>query len=70
MKVNHLIATAYVLIGAMATAGGATMADELAVGDPAPEFTLPGSDGQTYKLSDLRGKAVIVAWYPKALTGG
>jgi peroxiredoxin Q/BCP len=47
------------------------VADELAVGDAAPEFELPGSDGKTYKLSDFRGKhAVVLAWYPKAFTGG
>ena len=41
------------------------------VGDPAPDFTLPGSDGKTYKLSQFRGKKVVViAWFPKAFTGG
>ena len=46
-------------------------ADELAVGDVAPDFELPGSDGKTYKLSDFQGKhAVVFAWYPKAFTGG
>ena len=46
-------------------------ADELKVGDQAPEFELVGSDGKTYKLSDYKGKqAVVVAWYPKAFTGG
>ena len=46
-------------------------AKPLKVGDVAPEFVLKGSDGNTYKLSDYKGKsAVIVAWYPKALTGG
>jgi peroxiredoxin Q/BCP len=40
-------------------------------GDPAPEFKLPGSDGKTYSLSDFAGRqAVIVAWFPKAFTGG
>jgi thioredoxin-dependent peroxiredoxin len=43
---------------------------ELEVGDPAPDFELPGSDGKTYKLSDLKGTAVVVAWFPKAFTGG
>ena len=44
---------------------------ELKVGDPAPDFELPGSDGKTYKLSDFAGKeAVVIAWYPKAFTGG
>ena len=46
-------------------------AAELKPGDPAPDFSLPGSDGKTYKLSDFKGKrAVVVAWFPKAFTGG
>lgn len=40
------------------------------VGQPAPDFTLPGSDGQTYTLSDLRGQHVVIAFFPKAFTGG
>ena len=44
---------------------------ELKAGDPAPDFSLPGTDGKTYKLSDFKGKqAVVVAWFPKAFTGG
>lgn len=40
-------------------------------GDEAPEFTLPASDGRTYRLSDFRGhSAVVIAWFPKAFTGG
>jgi peroxiredoxin Q/BCP len=42
----------------------------LEVGDPAPAFELPGSDGKTYSLEGLRGKTVVVAWFPKAFTGG
>ena len=44
---------------------------ELNVGQAAPNFTLPGSDGQTYHLADYRGKQVVVlAWFPKAFTPG
>ena len=46
-------------------------APELKPGDPAPAFSLPGSDGKSYSLSDFAGKkAVILAWFPKAFTGG
>ena len=39
--------------------------------NPAPAFTLPGSDGKTYSLADFREKqAVVLAWFPKAFTGG
>ena len=44
---------------------------DLKVGDPAPAFDLPGSDGKTYRLADYAGKsAVVLAWFPKAFTGG
>ena len=39
-------------------------------GDPAPDFSLPGSDGQTHTLEDLRGRYVVVAFFPKAFTSG
>jgi peroxiredoxin Q/BCP len=42
----------------------------LDVGDDAPNWTLQASDGQTYQLSDLRGKHVVLAFFPKAFTGG
>jgi peroxiredoxin Q/BCP len=45
-------------------------AEPLKVGDKAPDFDLKGSDGKMHKLSDLKGKTVVLAWYPKALTGG
>jgi len=46
-------------------------AAELKVGDMAPDFTLPGTDGKTHKLSEYRGKqAVVVAWFPRAFTQG
>jgi peroxiredoxin len=33
------------------------------VGKPAPDFTLPATDGQTYHLSDFKGKFVVLEWY-------
>ena len=49
----------------------ANAASPLKAGDPAPPFELPGSNGKTYKLSDFKGKQVVVlAWFPKAFTGG
>jgi thioredoxin-dependent peroxiredoxin len=39
-------------------------------GDLAPDFELPDQDGQPVKLSDLRGKPVVVYFYPKADTPG
>ncbi len=41
------------------------------VGDKAPEFKLKGSDGKDYTLAQFKGKqAVVIAWFPKAFTGG
>ena len=46
------------------------MTDRLAVGDPAPDFTLPTDDGSAVTLGDLRGRKVIVYFYPAAMTPG
>jgi peroxiredoxin Q/BCP len=60
-----------VWLGVAAVGGAQTPAPvELKVGDKAPEFSLPGSDGKTHKLSEYKGKTVVLAWYPKAFTGG
>jgi peroxiredoxin Q/BCP len=45
-------------------------AEDLKPGDMAPEFSLAGSDGNTHSLSELRGTTVVLAWFPKAFTGG
>lgn len=44
---------------------------KLTVGDDAPRFSLPGSDGAVHSLADHLGKrTVVIAWFPKAFTGG
>jgi peroxiredoxin Q/BCP len=68
------LATIFASVCLLAVAAGrvqAQAAPELRPGDPAPAFSLPGSDGKTYRLEDFRGKqAVVLAWFPKAFTGG
>lgn len=58
-------------IAALSSSPAALLAKELKTGDAAPDFSLKGSDGKTYALADFKGKkAVVVAWFPKAFTGG
>jgi peroxiredoxin Q/BCP len=69
MRAFAILGAALLWLGAQAVR--AEDAVELQVGDPAPDFQLQGTDGKTYKLSDYKGKqAVVVAWYPKAMTAG
>ena len=46
------------------------MTSRLAVGDPAPDFTLPDADGKPVSLADHRGRRVVVYFYPAAATPG
>jgi thioredoxin-dependent peroxiredoxin len=65
MKVMCLVAALGFLLACAAAAA------ELKAGDPAPDFSLVGSDGKTHTLADYKGKqAVVLAWFPKAFTGG
>lgn len=66
-----LVVCASVSLLAMAAIAGAQSPGELKPGDPAPAFSLPGSDGKTHTLADYKGRqAVVLAWFPKAFTGG
>ena len=38
------------------------------VGDAAPDFELPGTGGKTYRLSDYRGRKLVLAFYPGDFT--
>jgi thioredoxin-dependent peroxiredoxin len=40
------------------------------VGDKAPEFTLPTGSGEKFSLKDLKGKKVVLYFYPKDDTSG
>ena len=69
MRPSTILALA--IMSGAAAAADAPPATELKVGDMAPDFTLPASDGKTYHLADFRGKrAVVLAWFPKAFTSG
>jgi peroxiredoxin Q/BCP len=47
------------------------IASAIEVGDKAPDFSLAASDGMTYTLSQFLGeKPVVIAFFPKAFTGG
>ena len=61
-----------VLIGSLtAVLLAVSPAVALEVGDKAPDFSLQGSDGNTYTLSQFAGeKPVVIAFFPKAFTGG
>jgi hypothetical protein len=56
----------------MATGRGRRGSVTLQPGDAAPDFELTGSDGRIYRLGDLvaDGHAAVIAWFPKAFTGG
>jgi peroxiredoxin Q/BCP len=56
---------------AAAGAGVSSAATGLKVGDSAPDFSLPATTGKTESLSAYKGKNnVVLAFYPKAFTGG
>ncbi len=42
----------------------------LNVSDPAPDFQVANQDGDAVSLASLRGRNVILWWYPKADTPG
>ncbi|WP_018685094.1 thioredoxin-dependent thiol peroxidase [Actinokineospora enzanensis] len=44
--------------------------NRLSPGDPAPGFTLPDSEGNDVTLADLRGRSVLLYFYPAASTPG
>ena len=79
MNALRLLRTIAATVGAvvegavtLATGAGHPGHITLNIGDLAPDFTLPASDGRTYRLTDVvaGGRPVVIAWFPKAFTGG
>lgn len=71
---RRTLVASFVCLGSMLLALAPRAAAELSVGDPAPDFELHGSDGKLYRLADLIGEGgrdgIVLAWFPKAFTGG
>ncbi len=69
MQSLRQVALGVLLAGCVA--GPLARAGTLAVGDKAPDFTLPDQNGKPVKLSDFTGKkGVVLAFYVLAFTGG
>ena len=64
-----MMSLAITIVGGLLSAKPA-LAQELKPGDQAPDFNLPGTDGKQYSLAGLKGKAIVLAWFPKAFTAG
>jgi peroxiredoxin Q/BCP len=67
---TKLMLAGFVSLGVLAPAAAVQNPVELKVGDPAPAWTLPGSDDKRHSLADYKGRAVVIAWFPQAFTGG
>jgi thioredoxin-dependent peroxiredoxin len=67
---KHVVQLVSGVLIAIGMLGSPAAAQDLKVGDQAPDFTLPGTDGKMYTMSQLKGHWVVLAWFPKAFTGG
>src|SRR3954468_2951169 len=72
MKTKFLAAclTAIALCGTRAAENSPSPQTQPQVGQPAPEFSLPSAEGPTVSLKDLKGKWVVLYFYPKDFTSG
>ena len=61
MEITKLLFLNFLFYGFMASQAGA-----LTVGKSAPDFSLPGAEGKTWKLSDQKGKIVVLEWFNEA----
>jgi thioredoxin-dependent peroxiredoxin len=71
MMRRYRLAAALVALGAAIGVWARAETPMPAVGQPAPEFSLLGSDGKAHGLQSYRGhQPVVLAFYPKAFTAG
>ena len=67
--VTRLFSASMALVCLIST-GPVIAADQVVVGQPAPEFELPDQDGQLHSLEDYRDRWVVLYFYPKDETPG
>ena len=71
MRTREYIRTSSLLLVSMLALVWLARGATVAVGDRAPDFTLPDHEGRDVKLSEFRGKKnVVLAFYVLAFTGG
>ena|SRR3989475_1409930 len=71
MKMIWIIVTVIVLLVGVAVVGAMRTGEKAPLsGTPAPDFTLNSQDGKPLSLRDLRGKWVVLYFYPKDFTSG
>ena len=58
MRIRNLC----LVVGVLALSAGAALAG-VEVGQPAPDFSLPDTNGQAHQLSQYKGKWVVLEWY-------
>ena len=64
------VAVIVLLVGVLVVRGMRTGGKAPSLGTPAPDFTLNSQDGKPLSLHDLRGKWVVLYFYPKDFTSG
>ena len=62
---KYAISNAFLLLATLSIAAPISVAAELTVGAPAPEFELPDQTGQLHSLEDYRDQWIVLYFYPK-----
>jgi thioredoxin-dependent peroxiredoxin len=68
--IGIFVAVVVLLLGVAVVRAMRTRANAPSSGTPAPDFTLNSQDGKPLSLHDLRGKWVVLYFYPKDFTSG